>query len=46
MARLRQDLHEAIGAFTAMLTYAESFVERAPRPVHFDGGAYLGAPTP
>ena len=46
MAGLRQDLYDAIGAFTAMLAYAECFVEKAPRPFHFADGAYLAAPTP
>jgi len=32
MAALREDVIEAIGAFSAMLAYAESFVERAPAP--------------
>lgn len=46
MARLRQDVDDAIGAFSGLLAYAESFVERAPTPKHFGGGHYLGAPTP
>ena len=45
MAGLRQDLEDAIGAFTALLAYAERFVEKAPRPSHFADGAYLAAPT-
>jgi hypothetical protein len=45
MARLRQDLLDAIGVFAALLSYAESFVERAPRPAHFPGGAYLAKPN-
>jgi hypothetical protein len=46
MLELRQDLYDATGIFTAMLGYAEAFVERAPQPTHFKGGRYLGAPTP
>jgi len=46
LARLRQDVYDAIGAFSGLLAYAESFVERAPTPRHFTGGHYLGAPTP
>ncbi len=46
MTRLREDVLEAIGAFTGLLAYAERFVERAPKPAHFLGGYYLGAPTP
>lgn len=42
MARLRRDVHNAIEALTGLLAYAE----RAPKPVHFAGGYYLGAPTP
>jgi hypothetical protein len=45
MARLREDLYNAIGAFTGLLAYAERFVERAPSPTHFAGGHYLGVPT-
>jgi hypothetical protein len=43
---LRSDLYEAIGTFSAMLVYAESFVERAQPPKHFTGGRYLDVPTP
>jgi hypothetical protein len=46
MARLREDLHDAIGLAYDLLSYAEYFVERAPRPDNFPGGAFLGAPTP
>ena len=46
MARLRQDLVEAQGLVDELLNYAEYFVERAPRPNNFQGGAFLGAPTP
>jgi hypothetical protein len=46
MLELRQNLYDAIGVFTAMLGYAEVFVQRAPQPTHFKGGRYLGAPTP
>jgi hypothetical protein len=46
MGRLRQDLYDAIGCFTAMLRYAETFVEVAPAPTRFRGGRDLGAPTP
>jgi len=46
MARLREDVLDAIGAFTGLLAYAERFVERAPTPLHFAGGYYLGIPTP
>jgi hypothetical protein len=46
MARLRQDLYAAIGLVYELLNYAEYFVERAPRPNNFEGGAFLGAPTP
>lgn len=45
MTCLRQDVYEAIGAFSGLLAYAETFVERAPKPRHFVGGHYLGAPT-
>lgn len=44
-ARLRQDVYDAVGAFSGLLAYAESFVERAPQPRHFAGGHYLAAPT-
>jgi hypothetical protein len=46
MARLRQDLVDAQVLVDEMLNYAEYFVERARRPNHFQGGAFLGAPTP
>lgn len=46
MAALRQDVIEAIGTFSAMLAYAESFVERAPAPTNYPGGVYLGLLTP
>jgi hypothetical protein len=46
MLELRQDLYDAIGVFTAMLDYAEVFVQRAPQPTHFTSGRYLGSPTP
>jgi hypothetical protein len=46
MSRLRRDLEDAIGAFTAMLSYAEEFVVSAPVPEHFVQGAYLAARTP
>lgn len=42
MAGLRQDLDDAIGAFSALLAYAEVFVERVPEPVNFVDGIYLG----
>lgn len=42
MRQLRGDLHEAIGVFSSWLACAESLVERAPRPVRFKGGFYLG----
>ncbi len=41
MRMLREDLEKAIGVFTALLGYAEWFVEHAPQPVHFSGGRYL-----
>ena len=44
MTGLRDDLGDAIGAFAAMLGYAETFMELAPYPVHFHNGAYLSAP--
>lgn len=46
MLELRHNLYDAIGVFTAMLGYAEVFVERAPQPQHFSGGRYLAVPTP
>lgn len=46
MAALRQDVIKAIGAFSAMLAYGESFVEGAPVPANYPGGIYLGRPTP
>ena len=46
MARLRQDLVDAQALVDELLNYAEYFVERAPWPSHFQGGAFLGAPTP
>jgi hypothetical protein len=46
MTRLRQDLVDAQTLVAELLNYAEYFVERAPRPRHFQGGAFLGAPTP
>lgn len=46
MARLRQDVYEAIAAFSDLLAYGEWFVERVPKPRNFAGGHYLGAPTP
>jgi hypothetical protein len=51
MARLRQDLYDAIDLVGKLLNYAEYFVERAPWPNNlrdagFRGFAFLGAPTP
>jgi hypothetical protein len=46
MLELRQNLYDAIGVFTAMLGYAQVFVERAPRPQHFSGGQYLAVSVP
>lgn len=46
MTGLRQDLHDAIGCFSSVLQYAEWFVESAPAPRNFDGGRYLGSPSP
>lgn len=46
MAGLRADLSAAIGAFMALLSYAELFVEQAPHPANFGGGFYLARPTP
>lgn len=45
MARLREDVYDAIGALTGLLAYAERFVEQTPTPTHFAGGHYLGVPT-
>lgn len=42
MAGLRQTLNEAQGCVMGLLDLAERFVEIAPRPRHFPGGAYLG----
>jgi hypothetical protein len=46
MAALRQDVLDSVAAFSAMLTYAESVVQRAPAPVNITRGVYLAAPTP
>ncbi|MEM8925997.1 MAG: hypothetical protein AAGD35_21030 [Actinomycetota bacterium] len=46
MTGLREDLEAATAAFMATLGFAEWFVERAPWPEYFQGGAYLGVPTP
>lgn len=46
MSGLRRDLYDAIGAVTALVDYSERFVEQAPTPLHFRGGAYLSPPTP
>jgi hypothetical protein len=46
MAALRQELLEAVGAFSALLAYAEAFVRRALGPTNYLGGQYLGVPTP
>lgn len=45
MRELRQDLYDALGAVSEMVSYAEHFVSIAPWPVHFRGGAYLATPT-
>lgn len=45
MSDLRESVYEAIGVFTALLSFAELFVETAPWPKHFRGGHYLGTPT-
>lgn len=45
MSGLRQNLYEAIAAFSSMLQFAEALVEVAPRPRHFRGGRYLGSPA-
>lgn len=45
MTQLRQDVYTAQGCFSALLNYAEVFVETAPQPTHFRGGSYLAAPT-
>ncbi|MCZ7525597.1 MAG: hypothetical protein M5U14_03930 [Acidimicrobiia bacterium] len=45
MAGLRQDVCDAIGAFTGLLAYAEKFVRVAAAPRNFAGGMYLAAPT-
>lgn len=45
MAGLRQDVHDAIGAFTGLLAYAEKFVRVSARPRNFGGGLYLAVPT-
>jgi len=44
MAGLREDVYMAAGAFSALLAYAEWFVEIAPRPQFFSGGRYLPNP--
>jgi hypothetical protein len=46
MAGLRQDVYDAIGAFTGLLAYAERFVQVAAAPHNFAGGMYLAAPAP
>jgi hypothetical protein len=46
MAGLRQDVHDAIGAFTGLLAYAERFVRLAAAPRNFGGGLYLAVPAP
>lgn len=43
MARLRQDVADAVGAFMGLLAFVECLVERAPVPTNFRGGAYLRA---
>lgn len=45
MARLRQDVYDAIAAFSDLLAYGEWFVERAPEPTNFTDGQYLNRPT-
>jgi hypothetical protein len=42
-SRLREDLYDAIGAFTGMLSFAESLEKRAPRPMNFTNGTYVSA---
>lgn len=46
MLGLGRDLEEAAGMFSATPSFAAYFVERAPSPVNFRGGSYLGVPTP
>ena len=46
MAGLRQDVYDAIGAFTGLLAYAERFVRVVAAPQNFGGGRYLAVPTP
>ncbi|GAA4307077.1 hypothetical protein ACFQY7_16200 [Actinomadura luteofluorescens] len=41
MSELRDDLHEAIGCFMAMLKCANSLASRTPKPQHYNGGLYL-----
>lgn len=41
MSELREDLHEAIGCFMAMLKCANALVAKTPRPKHFANGRYL-----
>lgn len=45
MAGLRQDVYDAIGAFTGLLGFTESLVRLAPVPHNFGGGRYLAVPT-
>jgi hypothetical protein len=44
MLQLREDLHEAIGCFMAMLDYATHLFERTPKRQYFKGGRHLGLP--
>jgi len=44
MSGLRDDLYEAIGAFTGMLSYADTLVRLAPRPVNVTDGCYMCPP--
>jgi hypothetical protein len=38
---LRDDLHDAIGTFTSMLSYADTLVKLASRPVNLTDGCYI-----
>ena len=46
MSGLRDDLHDAIGTFTSMLSYADKLVQLASRPVNLTDGRYIAPRRP
>jgi hypothetical protein len=46
MSQLRNDLYDAIGVFTGMLSYGDTLAKLAPRPVNFTVGCYICPPRP